>query len=510
MVKSNPSYLGISEPISLSGPTEKDVIQTAEVEKFLADAGLYESQEEAVSREEVLGKLDRTVKTWIKKATRVSGYGDQFVQQANAKIFTFGSYRLGVHGLGADIDTLYVGPRHATRNILEIMWLVCSSFFAFIFSTSILSSQAIDENRATWDDLFEPYPFFELYRNYLEVGITARNEDDLTNWKGWVESHLRTLVLKFERYTHEMLLAHPHPRDFSDGSRPLHSFYFMGIVNEFKVAVLAYVHRREGIDIDVSHVKRKDIPLFVFSGGVRPRRSSRTAARNSRTVSRNDVTADVQVGNPLGVSRNDVTVDGQVGNPLTAESWSDPQSVVDRSRGYQSTSLLAPSVSSKETQNILNGHSNLHTEFVEHKHPGHFLGGTSSPGNIVVSDVVTQPINMPSTSSNAGPTNGLAICFNSSHKESEGIPSNNPVNFYPAVADELVSYQAKPDNKHVVPLHGSSLEGCSRRSPGQTRNLSSHGNNHLKRKAEEELELSTPSVPKYKLRLSTVPPPKQA
>ncbi|VAI02259.1 unnamed protein product [Triticum turgidum subsp. durum] len=96
MAKSNPGYLGVSEPISLGGPTEKDVVQTAEVEKFLADAGLYESQEEAVSREEVLGKLDQTVKTWIKKATRVSGYGEQFVQEANAKIFTFGSYRLGV------------------------------------------------------------------------------------------------------------------------------------------------------------------------------------------------------------------------------------------------------------------------------------------------------------------------------------------------------------------------------------------------------------------------------
>jgi poly(A) polymerase len=36
MAKSNTGYLGVSEPISLSGPTEKDVIQTAEVEKVRA------------------------------------------------------------------------------------------------------------------------------------------------------------------------------------------------------------------------------------------------------------------------------------------------------------------------------------------------------------------------------------------------------------------------------------------------------------------------------------------
>jgi len=397
------------------------------------------------------------------------------------------------------------------------------------FARGLEICQAIDENRATWDDLFEPYPFFELYRNYLEIGITARNEDDLRNWKGWVESRLRQLVLKFERYTHEMLLAHPHPRDFSDGSRPLHSFYFMGlwrkqtaqpheaeqfdirgIVNEFKISVLAYVHRREGMDIEVSHVKRKDIPLFVFPGGVRPPRSSRTAVGNSRALSRNDVTAD-----------------GQVGNPLGTESWSDPQSAQDRSGAYQGTPLLASSLSSGETRNTLNGHLNLHTESVEHEHPGHILGSTSAPGDNAVLDVVTQPNSMPSTSSNGGPTNGLDLCFHSSHKESEGIPGNNLASSSPPAVDELdelVSYHDKPNNKHA-PAHGSPLEGCSERILGQIGSLNSHGNNHLKRKAEEELEqleLPGPSVrttpaststvqrKPLRLRLSTLPQPKQA
>ncbi|XP_039143774.1 nuclear poly(A) polymerase 1-like [Dioscorea cayenensis subsp. rotundata] len=115
LAKKTNGYLGVTEPISWSGPSEVDVLKTQELEKFLSDAGLYESQEEAVSREEVLGRLDQIVKVWIKNVSRARGFSEQFVQEANAKIFTFGSYRLGVHGPGADIDTLCMGPKHATR-----------------------------------------------------------------------------------------------------------------------------------------------------------------------------------------------------------------------------------------------------------------------------------------------------------------------------------------------------------------------------------------------------------
>uniref|UniRef100_A0A0D6QS48 polynucleotide adenylyltransferase n=2 Tax=Araucaria cunninghamii TaxID=56994 RepID=A0A0D6QS48_ARACU len=519
--QSSDKYLGVTEPISLGGPSDFDIAKTVELEKFLVSSGLYESQEEAVRREEVLGRLDQIVKIWVKKICRAKGFNEQLVHEANAKIFTFGSYRLGVHGPGADIDTLCVGPRHATREddffvelhamlaempeVTELhpipdahvpvmrfkfngisvdllyaklsLWAIpedldisqdsilnnvdeqsvrslngcrvtdqilrlvpniqnfrttlrCMKFWAkrrgvysnvagflggvnwallvaricqlypnalpsmlvsrffrvytqwrwpnpvmlcpieernhsltvwdprrnirdrlhqmpiitpaypcmnssYNVSSSTLRvmmeefqrgnaiCEDLEMNKVDWDVLFEPYPFFDSYKNYLKIDISAEGEDDLRKWKGWVESKLRWLTLKIEKQTYGMLQCHPHPDDFMDPKRPCHCCFFMGLqrkqgvraqgrepfdiracVEEFKQSVGAYSIWKPGMQIYVSHIRWKDIPSFVFPGGVRPSHShkiSMTAGRPNSSnacvsVSNNAANYDACVG----------------------------------------------------------------------------------------------------------------------------------------------------------------------------------------------------------------------
>ena len=149
--------------------------------------------------------------------------------------------------------------------------------------------EAMDTNAAGWNTLFEPSHFFEAYKNYLQIDITAQNDVDLVNWKGWVESRLRHLTSKIDIYTRGKLLCHPHPGEFLDKSKQFHRCYFMGLgrkqgvcvqggeqfdirsaIQEFKDFVGIYALKKPGMWIGVCHIKCNNIPLFVFPGGVRP------------------------------------------------------------------------------------------------------------------------------------------------------------------------------------------------------------------------------------------------
>lgn len=102
-----------------------------------------------------------------------------------------------------------------------------------------------------------------------------------------------------------MLQCHPHPGDFSDKSKPLYCSYFMGLqrkqgvpvgegeqfdirltVKEFKQAVSVNALRKPGMQISVAHVTRRNLPNFVFPGGVRPSRPSKGTWDSRRALER--------------------------------------------------------------------------------------------------------------------------------------------------------------------------------------------------------------------------------
>lgn len=108
-------HLGVTPPISLAGPTERDIEISKSLEAELKAQNVFESNEEAKLREVVLGRVDSIVKEFVYRASIVHGLPESTARNAGGKIFTFGSYRLGVHGPGSDIDTLCVAPKHVQR-----------------------------------------------------------------------------------------------------------------------------------------------------------------------------------------------------------------------------------------------------------------------------------------------------------------------------------------------------------------------------------------------------------
>jgi len=99
----------------LNKPTSKDIQITKKLLAALHNANQFEPENDALIREVVLGKLNDILKTFVYNISIKRMMPDAIAAEAGGKIFTFGSYRLGVHGKGADIDTLCVVPKHVTR-----------------------------------------------------------------------------------------------------------------------------------------------------------------------------------------------------------------------------------------------------------------------------------------------------------------------------------------------------------------------------------------------------------
>lgn len=132
--------LGETGALSYKPPTEQDLKDSASLEEALANMNIFETSEEIMQRREALLRLQDISNKWIYKKALEQNLPDHIASATMGKIFTFGSYRLGVNFRGADIDALFVVPRFITRD----------EFFSE-FQAVLTEEEAVEEIHAVVD-----------------------------------------------------------------------------------------------------------------------------------------------------------------------------------------------------------------------------------------------------------------------------------------------------------------------------------------------------------------------
>ncbi|XP_037261737.1 poly(A) polymerase gamma [Falco rusticolus] len=179
-------YYGITPPTSFALPKDIDRIHTQKLVETMKHFGVFEDEEELNHRRVVLGKLSNLVKEWISElGERKNLPPSAGAANASGKIATFGSYRLGVHTKGADIDAVCIAPRHVER----------SDFFQS-FLEKLKRQEKIKCLRAV-EDAYVPVVKFEF--DGIEIDLvfarllvqTVSDNLDLRD-----DSHLRNLDIR--------------------------------------------------------------------------------------------------------------------------------------------------------------------------------------------------------------------------------------------------------------------------------------------------------------------------
>ncbi|XP_071330350.1 poly(A) polymerase type 3-like isoform X2 [Trachinotus anak] len=110
-----PKWYGITGPISEDLPQEADLSQTRKLIDSLKSYGVFEDDFELQHRAKVVKRLESLYTEWLKEMCEELYIPESVTKNVRGKVLPFGSYYLGVHSKGADIDALCVGPGFLER-----------------------------------------------------------------------------------------------------------------------------------------------------------------------------------------------------------------------------------------------------------------------------------------------------------------------------------------------------------------------------------------------------------
>ncbi|KAL5232672.1 hypothetical protein ACI65C_000082 [Semiaphis heraclei] len=153
------------------------------------------------------------------------------------------------------------------------------------FKTSLDIMGEILTGESSWSKIFQPSKFFTKYRYFLAITVFANCDEELLEWRGLVESRLRFLPTSLEEIEC-VQRSHLNPDQFvlpyeKSQGRPS-SVWFVGLeisksngtvvqldfsthIRDFCLLVKSRAHAifKDGMDIQVNHLKRKDLKDYV-------------------------------------------------------------------------------------------------------------------------------------------------------------------------------------------------------------------------------------------------------
>jgi poly(A) polymerase len=153
------------------------------------------------------------------------------------------------------------------------------------FKTSLDIMGEILTGESSWTKIFQPSKFFTKYKYFLAITVFANSDEELLEWRGLVESKLRFLPTSLEEIEC-VQRSHLNPDQFllpyeKSQGRPS-SVWFVGLeisksngtivqldfslhIRDFCLLVKSRAHAifKAGMDIQVNHLKRKDLKDYV-------------------------------------------------------------------------------------------------------------------------------------------------------------------------------------------------------------------------------------------------------
>ncbi|KAK5134517.1 hypothetical protein LTR08_006434 [Meristemomyces frigidus] len=107
--------LGVTAAFNQDPPTARDLkLNDTLMLEFKAQNN-FAPQSDTDKREAILKKLEGLLQQMVQAVGRKKGLPAGILDDAGGKVFTYGSYRLGVYGPNSDIDTLCIAPKYVTR-----------------------------------------------------------------------------------------------------------------------------------------------------------------------------------------------------------------------------------------------------------------------------------------------------------------------------------------------------------------------------------------------------------